>query len=326
MDRRAFLATLSGGLVAVPGAAGAQPAEKRARVGLLSMGTDPARPGRWQPFVEAMGGLGFVEGRNLEIKRAFAGGRAGELPRLVEELLRTGVDVLVVSGPRETAAARRATSSVPIVMMVVADPVGEGFVASLARPGGTVTGLTNTVPGLLQKYVELLHEAVPAASRFAVVANPPNPLPGDRRQLEAASKSLGITLSMIPVSGPEDFDGGLARARRDRVGAILATTDPVTLLHRKRLIAAASKHQLPGIFWDRLFVEDGGLMSYSVSFPDLLRQAAVYASKILKGARPADLPVEQPTRLELVVNQRAAQALGLTLPPSLLARADQVIS
>ena len=232
----------------------------------------------------------------------------------------------MVSGIRETAAARRATSTVPIVMMLVADPVGEGFVASLARPGGTITGLTNTVPGLLQKYVELLHEAAPAATRFAVVANPPNPVPRDRRELEAASKSLGITLSVIPVSGPEDFDEGLARAKRERVGALLATADPVTLLHRKRLIGAAMTQQLPGIFWDRLFVEDGGLMSYSVAFPDLVRHAAVYASKILNGARPADLPVKQPTRFELVINQRAAQALGLTLPPSLLARADQLIS
>ena len=326
MDRRAFLTALGGGLVTAPIAAAAQPAEKVARVGLVSLGTDRSRPGGWQPFAEAMRASGFVEGRNLAIKYAFAGGRADELPRLVDELLRSGVDVLVVSGIRETAAARRATSTVPIVMMLVADPVGEGFVASLARPGGTITGLTNVVPGLLQKYVELLHEAVPTSSRFAVVASPPNPVPGDRRQLEAASKSLGITLSVIPVSGPEDFDDGLARAKRERVGAILATADPVTLLHRKRLIAVALKHRLPGIYWDRLFVEDGGFMSYGVGFPDLLRHAAVYVNKILKGARPADLPVEQPTKFELVINQRAAQALGLTIPPSLLARADHVIS
>ncbi|MGE5857409.1 MAG: ABC transporter substrate-binding protein [Solirubrobacterales bacterium] len=326
MDRRAFLTALGGGLVTAPIAAVAQPAEKVTRVGLVSIGTDRARPGGWQPFVEAMRASGFVEGRNLEIKHAFAGGRPEELPRLVDELLRSGVDVLVVSGLRETAAARRATSTVPIVMMLVADPVGEGFVASLARPGGTITGLTNVVPGLLQKYVELLHEAIPSSSRFAVIANPPNPVPGARRELEAASKSLGITLSVIPVRGPEDFDGGLARAKRDGVGAILATADPVTLLHRKRLIGAALKHRLPGIYWDRVFVEDGGLMSYSVGFADLLRHAAVYVNKILRGARPADLPVEQPTKFELVINQRAAEALGLTIPPSLLARADHVIS
>ena len=326
MQRRAFLAALGGGLVTGPFGAGAQPAQKVWRVGLISIGTDPGQPERWQPFVVAMRDLGFVEGRNLEIKRVFAGGRSEELPRLVDELVRSGVDVIVVSGPRETAAARKATSVTPIVMMVVADPVGEGFVATLARPGGTITGLTNLVPGLLQKYVQLLHEATPSVSRFAVVTNPPNPVASDRRELESASKTLGIALSFVPVNGPRDFDEGLARARRDGVGAILATADPVTMLHRNSLIEATLKHRLPGIYWDRLFVEAGGLMSYSVSFPDLLRRAAVYVDKIIKGARPGDLPVEQPTKFELVVNQRTAQTLGLTLPPSLLARADQLIS
>lgn len=326
MDRRAFLTALGGGLVAVPLGARAQTPEPVARVGLISIGTDPARPTGWRPFVEAMRALGFVEGRNLELKHAFANGRFEELPRLVERLARSGVDVLVVTGPRETATARRAMPTVPTVMTVVADPVGQGFAASLARPGGSITGLTNVVPSVLQKYVELLHEATPTASRFAVIANPPNPVPGDRRALEAASQTLGITLSIIPVNGPEDFDSGLARAKRDGVGAILATADPVTILHRRRLTDAALKHQLPGIYWDRLFVEDGGLMSYSASFSELQRRAAVYVDKILKGARPADLPIEQPTVFELVINLRTARALGLTIPSSLLARADHVIS
>jgi len=198
-----------------------------------------------QPFVEAMRELGYVKGRNLEVKGAFAEGRAEDLPRLVDELLRSGVDVMVTSGTRETTVVRRASSTIPIVMWLVPDPVGQGFVASLARPGGNVTGLTNLVPGLVQKYVEFLHEAVPSASRFALVANPPNPVPENRRDLESASKIVGVTLSIIPVKGPEDFDAALAQAKRDRVGAILATADPVTFLYRKRLVEARSSTNCP---------------------------------------------------------------------------------
>jgi putative ABC transport system substrate-binding protein len=229
--------------------------------------------------------LGYVEGRNLVVKGAFAKGSAKGLPRLVGELLRSGVDVMVTTGTRETIAARRGSSTIPIVMWLVPDPVGQGFVATLAQPGGNVTGLTNLVPGLVQKYVEFLHEAVPAASRFAVVANPPNPVPENRRELEAASKTVGVTLSIIPVNDPGDFDGALAQAKRDRVGAILVTADPVTFLYRKRLVEAALKHQLPGIYWAREFVEDGGLMSYSANLAELLNRAAVFVDKILKGAR-----------------------------------------
>ncbi len=312
-------------LLAPPVAAEAQTREKVWRIGLVSVGSDPAQPARWQPFVEAMRELGYVEGRNLAVQSTFAKGRSEDLPRLVGELLRSGVDVMVTTGTRETIAAQRATSTIPIVMLLVADPVGQGFVATLARPGGNVTGLTNLVPGLVQKYVEFLHEAIPSASRFAVVANPPNPVPENRRELEAASKSVGVTLSIIPVNGPDDFDGALAQAKRDKVGAILATPDPVTLLHRKRLVEVALKHQLPGIYWTREFVEDGGLMSYSANFPELLRRAAVYVDNILKGAKPAELPVEQPTKFELVINMKTAKALGLTLPPSLLIRADHII-
>jgi putative ABC transport system substrate-binding protein len=210
-------------------------------------------------------------------------------------------------------------------MSIVPDPVGQGFVATLGRPGGNITGLTNLVPGLIQKYVELLYEAIPSASRFAVVANPPNPVPENRRELEAASRTVGIGLSIIPVNGPDDFDGALARAKREGVGAILATSDPVTYLHRKRFVATALKHQLPGLYWTREYVEDGGLMTYSANRAELLQRAATYVDKILKGARPGDLPIEQPAKFELVINLKTAKALGLTIPPALLLRADQVI-
>ena len=311
-------------ILAVPLVAEGQ-AGKVWRIGLVSIGSDPAQPVAWQPFVEAMRKLGYVEGRNLAVKGAFAKGRAEELPRLVGELVRSGVDVMVTTGSRETIAARNATSAIPIVMSLVPDPVGQGIVATLARPGGNITGLTNLVPGLIQKYVELLHEAIPSASRFAIVANPPNPVPENRRELEAASKTVGIVLSIIPVNGPDDFDGALARAKREGVGAILATADPVTFLHRKRFVATALKHQLPGLYWTREYVEDGGLMTYSANRAELLRRAATYVDKILKGAKPADLPIEQPTKFELVINMKTAKALGLTIPPSLLLRADQII-
>jgi putative ABC transport system substrate-binding protein len=240
MDRRRFL-LISLAVLTAPLAADAQQVGKVWRIGLVSVGSDPARPVRWQRFVEAMRELGYVEGRNLAVKSAFANGRSEELPRLLGELLRSGVDVMVTTGTRETIAARRATSTVPIVMLLVADPVGQGFVATLAQPVGNVTGLTTLVPGLAQKYVEFLHEAIPSASRFAVVANPPNPVPENRRELEAASKSVGVMLSIIPVRGPGDFDGAVARAKGDRVGAILATNDPVTFLYRKQLVEAALK-------------------------------------------------------------------------------------
>jgi putative ABC transport system substrate-binding protein len=325
VKRREFIALVGRIAVAWPLAAEAQPAEKVWRLGLVSVGTDPARPGRWQPVMEAMRELGYVEGRNLEVKRAFGSGRFEELPRLVDELLRSGVDVMIATGSSEIIAARRATSTVPIVMLAAADPVGQGFVASLARPGRNVTGFTSLVPGLVQKYVQFLHEAVPSASRFAVVASPPNPVPVIRRDLEAASKTVGVMFSIIPVHGPDDFDGVLARAKRDGVGAIIVTLDGLTILHRKPLVEAALKHRLPGIYWDRAFVESGGLMSYSANLADLQRRAVIVVDKILKGAKPSDLPVEQPTKFELVINLKAAKALGLELPPLLIAQAHELI-
>jgi len=325
MERRRFIEVIAGGLLAAPLAAQAQPAEKVRRVGLVSIGTDPTRPARWQPMMEAMRELGYVEGRNLEVVRIFGSARFEDLPRLIDELLRSGVEVMVATGSREIIAARGATSTVPIVMLHAADPVGQGFVASLSRPGGNVTGFTSLIPGLVQKYVQFLHEAVPSASHFAVVANPPNPVPVIRRDLEAASKTVGVMLSIIPVHGPDDLDGALAQAKRDGVGALLVTLDGFTILHRKPLAEAALKHRLPGIYWDSGFVEEGGLMSYSANFAELQRRGATVVDKILKGAKPTDLPVEQPIKFDLVINLKTAKALGITVPPSLLARADEVI-
>ncbi len=274
------MTAVTGGLLAAPLAAGAQPASKVYHVGI------------------AMSELGYVEGRNLVIRPAFADGSPERLPALVAELVRARVDAIVTTGPRETVAAKRATALIPIVMTVVPDPVAQGFVASLSRPGGNITGLTNFVPGLGQKYVELLRDVLPSATRFAVVASLPNPPPETWRELEGAGRLLGITLSLARVSGPDDFDGALARAKRDGAAGFIATSDGVTWRHRQPLVQLALKHRLPAIYWAREYVKDEG---------------------------QARRPPRRPTKFELVVNLRTAKALGLTIPPSLLQRADEVI-
>jgi len=322
LNRRTFLGTLAGGLLAAPLTAEGQQAGQVYRVGLVSLGGDPLW---WQPVLDAMRELGYVEGRNLAVRRAFAKGHPEDLPRLVTELLRSGVDVVVTTATRETNAVKQAAPTTPIVMLLVPDPVAEGFVTTLARPGWNVTGLTNLVPGLTQKYVELLREAIPSASHFAVVAAPGGPLPEIRSELESAAKTFGIVLSITPVSGPDDFDAALARAKRAVAAGIIAGGDHVTFQHRKRFVAAALKYRLPGIYWTREYVEEGGLLAYTADMTDLRRRAATFVDKILKGAKPVDLPVEQPTEFELVINLKTAKALGLTIPPSLLARADEVI-
>jgi putative tryptophan/tyrosine transport system substrate-binding protein len=328
VDRRRFLLTLVGGAVAGPLAAEAQQAAKVYHVGLLSVGGSPTtwRVG-YRPFIEAMRDLNYVEGRNLIIRPAFADGKAERLPALVTELLSGKVDVIVTTANRETAAVKRASSSIPIVAWLLSDPVTEGLIASLARPGGNITGLTGFVPGLSQKYVELLREVVSSAQRFTVITSPVNPSREIRRELEAAGRALGVTVSVAHVtgSGPNTFDSVLARAKKDGAAGIIATPDGMTFLHRRTLVQGALNHRLPGIYWSRDYVEAGGLMAYSADIDDLRRRVATHVDKILRGAIPADLPVEQPTTFELVINLKTAKALGLTIPPSLLARADKVI-
>jgi putative tryptophan/tyrosine transport system substrate-binding protein len=322
IDRRTFLAGTGAVLLAAPLAAEGQQGGKVYRIGLVSAGGDPRW---WQPVLDALRELGYVEGRNLTVKRAFAKGHAEDLPDLINELVRSGVDVAIVTGTRETAAVRQAGPSIPIVMLLVPDPVAEGFVATLARPGGSVTGLTNLVPGLTQKYVELLREAVPSASRFLVIVNPANPNREIRSELEGAGKTLGIAISIAMVSGPDDFDAVLAHAKKDGAGGVIAPPDAITFRHRKLLVEVALKYRLPGIYWSREYVEEGGLLTYTADVTELLRRAATYVDKILKGVKPADLPVEQPRKFQLVINLKTAKALGLTIPPSLLGRADEVI-
>jgi ABC-type uncharacterized transport system substrate-binding protein len=323
MDRRAFLGTL--GLLAAPHAAEAQPAGKVHRIGILTLGPAGSHPSVWwQPFIDGLRELNYVEGHTLAIAYAGADANPDRLPELAVGLVKAKVDLIVTTGHRETLAARRATSSIPIVFTVVHDPVGQGVVTNLARPEANVTGLTTHVPGFYQKCVELLHEAAPSAKRFAYVANPnvPREL---RQEVVHAGRELGIDILMALVAGPAAFDAALAGAKRDGAAGIVATHDPVTITHAQRLVQLALRHRLPGIYPERSFVEAGGLMSYSANSIELRRRAAHYVDRLLKGAKPADLPIERPTKFELAINLRTAKALGLTIPPSLLARADQVI-
>ena len=324
MKRRAFLGCLAGGFLAAPLAAQAQ--RKVYTVGTLGIGA-PETTGHdwWEPFVESMRELNYVVGRNLILKRRTAAGREERLAGLARDLVEAKVDVIVTTGTRETRAAKEATASIPIVMTIVPDPVGLGLVSSLARPGGNVTGLTSLVPGLRQKYVELLKELAPSASRFAVIATSGNLGPGVLTELEAAAKRLGLGLSILPVRGPDEFDAALIQARKAGAAGVIAPADNITLEHRRAFVGVVQKHRVPAIYWAREYVVDGGLMTYSANLSDLRRRAATFVDRIFKGARPEDLPIEQPTEFELIINLKAAKALGLTIPPSLLQRADQVI-
>ncbi len=325
VGRRQFLIA-TGALFAAPLAAEAQQAGKVFTIGALSLAVvDPAQPDPWQPFLDAMRELNYFEGRNLVLKRAYAAGSLERLARLADDLVRANVDVIVTTGTREARAAKQATSTIPIIMSFASEPVGDGLVTSLARPGGNLTGLTSLVPGLRQKYVELLREVVPSASRFGVIASSSNLRSETLRELEAAAKVFGLSLSILPVDGPDDFEATLTRARKDGVTGIIAPPDAVTQTYRRALVQQLLKHQLPAIFWNRGYVDAGGLMAYSADLVDLRRRAAIYVDKILKGAKPADLPIEQPTRFDLVINLKAAKAVGVTIPPSVFVRATEVI-
>ena len=302
----------------------AQQAERLYQIGYVTLGSQPTQSGLWRSFLDAMRELNYEEGRNLVVRLAFAEGRPERLPSLIADLMEAKVDVIVTTATRETMAAKRATSTIPIVMTVAPDPVEQGLVASLAHPGGNVTGLTSMAPGTSQKLVELLREAVPSASRFAVVGTPGSN-PEIRHELQAAAQQGRVTLSFIEIKSPDDFDSALARAKKDGASGIIAPLGALTYAYRAKLVQLALKHRLPGIYWVRDYVEAGGLMSYGANFGDVGRRAAYFVDRILRGAKPADLPVEQPTTFELVINRKTAKALGLKIPQTLLQRADQVI-
>ena len=329
IHRRVFLGTLAGGFLAAPLAASAQPAGKVYRIGYLSTGSASAtyvRP--LEALRQGLRELGWVEGRNIVIEYRYAEGRIDRLPGLAEELVRLKVDLIVASPTPSALAARDASRTIPIVGLSLTEPVAVGLVASLARPGGNVTGVTyNVDTDIFGKQLELLKEVVPKVRRVAVLSNPTGTptYPLTMSSVEAAARSLGLQLQLHEAREPGEFDGAFAAMAKERAVALLVFGDPMFFVHRGRLADLALRNRLPSMSTQWQWVEAGGLMAYGPSFPDLWRRAATYVDKILKGARPADLPVEQPTKFELVINRKTAKALGLTIPPSLLQRADEVI-
>jgi ABC-type uncharacterized transport system substrate-binding protein len=307
----------------------AQQPAKIPRIGYLTGATPDGQSARIEPFRQGLRELGYVEGKNIFIEYRYAEGKLDRLPALAAELVRLKVDVIVTGGQAITRAAKNATNTIPIVMAQDGDPVGNGFVASLARPGGNITGLSNFAPEIGGKQLELLKEIIPKLSRVAVLGtrtSTNNPGYAQRLgEIERAAKAFGVKLQYLNVLNSKDIETSFREASKERADAVLAMGDPVLNSHRTQVIEQAVKSRLPAIYNQRLYVEDGGLMTYGASLPDLDRRAATYVNKILKGAKPADLPVEQPTKFEFIINLKAAKQIGLTIPPNVLARADRVI-
>jgi len=324
ISRRAFVAGLTGGVLAAPLAGEAQQAGKVYLIGFLRAGQPPESylDGLQQGLRER----GYVYGQNVLVELRATDGSVDKLPQLVEELIRLKVDVILASAGPAALAAKKATTSVPVVFVGVVDPVGVGLVPSLAHPGGNLTGLgtTTTSEDFAGKRLELLKAIVPSLKRVAVLWHPTNLTnPIQLKGAQAAARTLGVRLEPVSIEGPNDFDAA-GKAVRGTNG-LLFLESPLFTTHRARLAELANKSHLPAIYGQREYVDVGGLMSYGTQYPDLYRRAALHVDKILKGAKPADLPVEQPTKFELVINLKTAKALGLTIPPALLARADQAI-
>jgi putative tryptophan/tyrosine transport system substrate-binding protein len=324
MDRRRFVSTLACGLAATRSHAEAQSAAKMYRVGFLLGATGESVASLFHALQDRLRELGYIEGRNVVFVQRYGDGRMERLPDLAAELVRLRVDVIVTGTNLHVAAVRHATETIPIVMVFAADPVGVGFVASLARPGGNVTGLTaDASPDLWGKYLSLLKEVVPRLSRVGVLGQVASQV--GFAELEAASQNLGVALEVADLQRPEDIDRAFATMISQRVEALLVVPGPLTYLLREEIANAALKHRLPAMTNTSQYAQAGLLMSYGPNLEGLYRQAATYVDKILHGASPADLPVEQPTKFELVLNLRTAKAFGLTFPQALLATADEVI-
>jgi putative ABC transport system substrate-binding protein len=304
----------------------AQQPTKVARIAYLSAGSAPSQASRVEVFKQGLRDLGYVEGKNIVIESRYAEGDFDRLRTLAVELVHLRIEILVSAGPLPTRAAKEATGTIPIVMTQDTDPIGNGFVASLARPGGNITGLSTRAPELNGKRLELLKEIIPKLSRVAVFGT--STIPGNGRQLketELAAGAFGMQLQYLDILGPKDIETAFQAASKGRADAVLTLNSAILNSQRKQIVDLAIKSRLPAIYYAPEWVEDGGLMTYGVSFADLYRRAAVYVDKILKGAKPADLPVEQPMKFELVINLKTAKQIGLTIPESVLYRVDRVI-
>lgn len=318
-----LIVTLALGILQPISAHGQQP-RKVPRIGFLCALAGPST--HTEGFQEGLRELGYVEGKNIAIEYRFAAGRADRFRDLAAELVRLNVDLIVVASAPAIEPTKNTTKTIPIVMAQSEDPIGSGFVASLARPGGNVTGLSTLSPELSGKRLELLKEAVPKLSRVAVLWNAANPVAAlQLRETEVAARALGVQLQSLEVRGPNDLEPAFSAMARGRAEALVVLPDLMFFDHQRRLADLTAWSRLAVIYEEREFVEAGGLMAYGPNYKDLFRRAAAYVNKILKGAKPADLPVEQPTRFELVINLSTARALGLTIPQSLLVRADAVI-
>jgi putative ABC transport system substrate-binding protein len=324
MRRREFIKVIAGSAAAWPLAAGAQQSGKVPRIGYLSpAGAMP----RDEAFRHRLQELGYIDGKNIIIEYRFAEGKFDRLRALAEELVRLEVDVIVTAVTQASLAAKHATKTIPIVFAAVSDPLGTGLVASLARPGANVTGTAAMSADVVGKSLELLREAVPAVSRVAVIWNPDNAIFQAQmlRDTQLAAGRLGIELSIVAVRGPHEFEPAFAGIASMQVGALMVLSDPAYSPYAARMADLANKSHLPAMYSVREYAIAGGLMAYGASFTVLYRRAADYVDKILTGTKPADLPVEQPTKFEFVINLKAAKAIGLAIPPTLLARADEVI-
>jgi putative ABC transport system substrate-binding protein len=316
MDRRAFISAAGANLLAILLHAEAQTAERVYQVGFVTLGAPPPRRSRLlDAFIDAMRDRSYVEGRNLVIRGAFANGEVDRLNLLVANLVQAKVDVILTTSSAETLAAKRATSTIPIVMTLAPDPVEQGLVASLARPGGNVTGLTNLSRGISQKYVELLRQAVPSATRFVVVGGPGAPFPEIRRELHAAARQLGLTVTFIEVKSPDDFGPALARAKSDGAAGIIVALDILTYVHRRKLVESALGHGLPGIYWVRDYVEDGGLMSYGVSFAEQGRRAAYFVDRLAERCETCRLTCRATNELRVADQLEDRASTRLDHPP-----------
>jgi putative ABC transport system substrate-binding protein len=326
MDRRTFIRAVAGGIFAAPLSSVAQSSAKTVRIGRLSPLSAEADVPLLAAFRTGMRDLGWVEGETFLIETRYADGNPIRLPEIAAELVRRRVDVILAGSSPGALAAKNAAGTIPVVMVTTGDPVGDGLVASLARPGGNLTGMTALSQGLSAKRLELLKEAVPGVTRVAVLTNPASPNTGPFvKESAAVAQALRVQLQLVEAHDPSEFETAFATMASKHAAGLMVLADVTFITHRKRIVELAAMSRIPAVYGEREFVDAGGLMFYGASLADMYRRAAVYVDKILKGAKPADLPVEQPTKFELVINLKAAKALGLAMPQSLLLRADEVI-